>query len=51
MTIIYLDPGSGSILVQFLIAAVTGIILFFKQIKLIIKDIFFSRFKNKKENK
>ena len=43
----YLDPGTGSLLIQFLIAAVFGIILFLKQITQQIK-YFISRFFGKK---
>ena len=36
---LYLDPYTGSLLVQFVIAAISGIIIFFKQIKVKIKNI------------
>ena len=45
--IIYIDPGSGSFLVQAIIAAVLGVAVFFKNIRMRIKS-FFSR-KNKDE--
>jgi hypothetical protein len=38
--ILYIDPGSGSYLVQVLIAAVLGIVFFFKNIRLYIKSFF-----------
>ncbi len=44
--LLYLDPGSGSYLVQVIVAAVLGVAMFFKNIKLYIKT-FFSRFKKK----
>jgi hypothetical protein len=31
--LLYLDPGTGSLIVQFIIAAVTGTIFFFKNIR------------------
>jgi len=45
--IIYIDPGSGSFLVQAIIAAVLGVAVYFKNIRMKIKS-FFSR-KNKDE--
>ena len=37
---LYIDPGSGSYLVQVIIGAVLGIIMFFKNIKLFILSLF-----------
>ena len=45
--LLYLDPGSGSYLVQVIIAALVGIAVYFKSIRMRIKA-FFSR--NKKES-
>jgi len=45
--LLYIDPGSGSFLVQAIIAAVLGVAVFFKNIRMRIKS-FFSR-KNKGE--
>jgi len=45
--ILYIDPGSGSYLVQIIIAAVLGVAVYFKNIRLKIRS-FFSR-KNKDE--
>jgi hypothetical protein len=45
--LLYLDPGSGSYLVQALIAAVLGIGFFFKNIVLYIKTFFARYFRNK----
>jgi len=42
ISLLYIDPGSGSFLVQAIAAAVVGIAVFFKNIKLYIKS-FFSR--------
>lgn len=47
--LLYLDPGTGSLLIQFLIAGITGILIFIKQVKLLIKDLFHRLF-NKKED-
>lgn len=38
--LLYLDPGSGSYLVQVLIGALLGIIMFFKNIKLFLLSLF-----------
>jgi len=43
---LYIDPGSGSYLVQVIVAAVLGVAMFFKNIKLYIKS-FFTRSKKK----
>lgn len=48
--LLYIDPGSGSYLVQAIVAAVLGVAFFFKNIILYIK-VFFSRFTRKKRNK
>ncbi len=47
---LYIDPGSGSYLVQVIAAAVLGVAMFFKNIRLYIKS-FFYRSKNPKDNK
>ena len=47
--LLYLDPFTGSLLVQFLIAAISGIILFFQKIKLRIKYLFYRIFKKNPE--
>jgi hypothetical protein len=38
--LLYIDPGSGSYLVQVLIGAALGVIMFFKNIKLYILSLF-----------
>ncbi|WP_169395529.1 hypothetical protein [Terrimonas ferruginea] len=38
--LLYIDPGSGSYLVQIIAAAVLGVAMFFKNIKLYIKSFF-----------
>ena len=48
--IAYIDPGSGSYLVQVIAAAVVGIALFFKNIKLYIKTLFTRTPKKPKDN-
>jgi hypothetical protein len=47
--LLYIDPGSGSYLIQVIAAAVLGIAFFFKNIVLMIKHFFYriSRKKSK----
>jgi len=40
--VLYIDPGSGSYLVQVIIAAVLGVAVYFKNIRMKIRS-FFSR--------
>lgn len=44
---LYIDPGSGSYLVQIVIAGVLGIIYFFKNIRVVLIDFFSKIFKKK----
>jgi len=44
--LIYIDPGSGSYLIQAIIAGILGIAFFFKNIVLFVKDFFYRIFKN-----
>lgn len=46
--LLYVDPGSGSYLIQALVAAVTGFLFFFKNIRMYLRDKF-SRFFGKKK--
>jgi uncharacterized membrane protein YhaH (DUF805 family) len=48
--LLYIDPGSGSYLVQVIAAAVVGIALFFKNIKLYIRALFTRSPKKPKDN-
>lgn len=45
--LLYVDPGSGSYLIQVLVAAATGILFFFKNIRLYIRDKFSRLFRKK----
>ncbi len=47
--LIYIDPGSGSYLVQVIIGAVLGIAFFFKNIWAYIKSFFYRPSKKKDE--
>ena len=42
----YIDPGTGSIIIQFIVGAIAAITVFFKKIKNKITS-FFKKFKNK----
>jgi hypothetical protein len=43
--LIYIDPGSGSYLVQVIVAAVLGVAFFFKNIAAYVKHWFYRIFK------
>ncbi|MBC7902610.1 MAG: hypothetical protein H7Y27_04280 [Gemmatimonadaceae bacterium] len=45
--LLYVDPGSGSYLVQMLIAAILGALFYFKNLWLHIKLFFSNLFRNK----
>lgn len=45
--LLYIDPGSGSYLIQAIVAGVLGIVFFFKNIMLYVRH-FFSRIFGKK---
>lgn len=40
MIVLYFDPGTGALIVQFLAAVVAGILLFYKTVAYKIKSIF-----------
>ena len=48
--LLYIDPGSGSFLVQAIIAAVLGVSFFFRNIWNFIKSIFHRSPKNPDDN-
>jgi hypothetical protein len=48
--LLYIDPGSGSYLVQVIAAAVVGVAFFFKNIKLYIRSFFTRSSKKPKDN-
>jgi hypothetical protein len=45
--LLYIDPGSGSYLIQAIIAAVLGVAFFFKNIVFAIKHFFYRIFRKK----
>jgi hypothetical protein len=45
--LLYIDPGSGSYLIQAIVAGVLGIAFFFKNIVLFIKHFFYRIFRKK----
>jgi hypothetical protein len=48
--LLYIDPGSGSYLVQVIAAAVVGVAFFFKNIKAYIRSFFTRSSKKPKDN-
>jgi len=49
--LLYIDPGSGSYLVQVLAAAALGVLYFFKNIRMYITHFFSSLFRKKSSGK
>ena len=49
--LIYIDPGSGSYILQMIIAAVLGVSFFFKNFWLNVKSFFTGKKNEKKEEK
>lgn len=52
VTQLYIDPGSGSLLLQALIAGAISTLLFFKNIKLVVVNLFaalIAKFKKKND--
>jgi hypothetical protein len=47
--LLYIDPGSGSYIVQVLIGAALGVAMFFKNIKVFIKSLFIRSPKKQKD--
>ncbi|MGZ3838808.1 MAG: hypothetical protein ACXVKI_00610 [Flavisolibacter sp.] len=45
--LLYIDPGSGSYLVQAIVAAALGVAFFFKNLKTYVKHWFYRLFKKK----
>lgn len=45
--LLYIDPGSGSYLIQVIVAAVLGVAFFFKNIVLAVKLFFYRIFRKK----
>ena len=48
MTLFYIDPGTGSYLIQLIIAGVLGVIFFFRNIRKMIGYFFSTLFRKKK---
>ena len=38
--LLYIDPGTGMILIQLIVAGLAGVMVFFKKIKSKIKEVF-----------
>jgi hypothetical protein len=48
MILLYFDPGTGALIVQFLAAGIAGVLIFYKTVKLKIRT--FLGMKNKSED-
>lgn len=51
MTLIYIDPGSGSYLTQVIIASLLGVVFYFRNIMAIIRSFFMRLFGRKDADK
>jgi hypothetical protein len=49
--LLYIDPGSGSYLIQVIVAAALGIAFFFKNIVLYIRHFFYRLFRKKSKTR
>jgi hypothetical protein len=47
---LYIDPGTGSYLVQVIVAAAVGVAMFFKNIKMYVRSFFNRSSKKPKDN-
>ena len=45
--LLYIDPGSGSYLIQAIVAGILGIVFFFKNIMIAVKHFFYRIFGKK----
>ena len=50
MIFLYIDPGTGSLFIQVLIAGVVSVLMLFKNIKLVVSDFLKKIFKSNKKN-
>lgn len=50
MNLLYLDPGSGSLLIQVIIAGAISLMMYFKKIKLVVSNFINKIFKWNKKN-
>ena len=50
MILLYIDPGTGSILIQVLIAGAVSVLMFFKNVKLVLINFWNKIFKSKKKD-
>jgi hypothetical protein len=50
MSLLYIDPGAGSLVIQVLIAGAISVLMFFKNIKLVVSNLFNKIFKSNKKN-
>lgn len=49
--LLYIDPGSGSYLVQALVAGALAIVFFFKNIATVVRHWFYKIFRNKSKTR
>ena len=50
MILLYIDPGTGSLLIQVFIAGAVSVLMFFKNIRLVLINFWNKIFKSKKND-
>ncbi len=50
MILLYIDPGTGSLFIQVLIAGAVSLLMFFKNIKLVLMSFWNKTFNSKKKD-
>ena len=50
MILLYIDPGTGSLLIQVLIAGAVSVLMFFKNVKVVLVNFCYKIFKSKKND-
>jgi hypothetical protein len=49
MILLYLDPGAGTVIVQIVVASIASVVVYYKQLRTVISNIFRGRFKKKRD--
>ena len=50
MILLYIDPGAGSLLIQVIVAGALSVLIFFKNLKLVLSNFFGKIFRCNKKN-
>ncbi len=49
MILLYLDPGTGTVIIQIIIASLATLVLYFKHLRIFLFNIFKKIFKKKRD--